>query len=671
MNSLITPAIAFMNRLRYPQKMVMIALLFLIPLAVTAYIVVQDSSEKLTTIEEQKIGLEYIQKLGQLQQHISAHRGISFLVMSNQTSSNKLQQIKADIAKDLIAIDEATLQSKTTLPNAAKRWSELKTAWLNLNERTDMKARENVEAHNKLLDNTLKLISDAAKDSGLFSDKKNIHLIIALVSGIPASAEHIGLVRTYGAMALSSDGDIPVEDKAKIMVELEGGKTSLQEIDSDLNVAFGKQPALSSTIRAPLEEVKKNNLELMKLVKDEIIDEGWNVTADKFFTFSSTAVDNNFTLIYETGKTMDQIMNNQIDAAKSRRSMVIIIMAVSLSAVLYFFIGFYKSTILSINALISTARRVADGDLRARVECISNDELGMVASSFNNMAEQFRKIIQQMTSTNLQLAAAAEEMSSISNDSQTFAFEQQKEITQVAAAINEMSASVQEVVRNAASAAQTTDQADQSITQGRKVISSTVSSINQLANQVENASSVINNLEKESDQIGGVLEVISGIAEQTNLLALNAAIEAARAGEQGRGFAVVADEVRTLAQRTKTSTLEIQSMIEKFHNGTAEAVKVMNLSHKQAQEGRSHAEQAGVTFNEIAEHVNKITSMNHQTSIAAEQQSCVAEEINRNIHNVSQIVDQATVAVKQTATSSSQLAKLASDSQTEMSRFKT
>ncbi len=409
----------------------------------------------------------------------------------------------------------------------------------------------------------------------------------------------------------------------------------------------------------------------MKLVKDEIIDEGWNVTADKFFTFSSTAVDNNFTLIYETGKTMDQIMNNQIDAAKSRRSMVIIIMAVSLSAVLYFFIGFYKSTILSINALISTARRVADGDLRARVECISNDELGMVASSFNNMAEQFRKIIQQMTSTNLQLAAAAEEMSSISNDSQTFAFEQQKEITQVAAAINEMSASVQEVVRNAASAAQTTDQADQSITQGRKVISSTVSSINQLANQVENASSVINNLEKESDQIGGVLEVISGIAEQTNLLALNAAIEAARAGEQGRGFAVVADEVRTLAQRTKTSTLEIQSMIEKFHNGTAEAVKVMNLSHKQAQEGRSHAEQAGVTFNEIAEHVNKITSMNHQTSIAAEQQSCVAEEINRNIHNVSQIVDQATVAVKQTATSSSQLAKLASDSQTEMSRFKT
>jgi methyl-accepting chemotaxis protein len=234
-----------------------------------------------------------------------------------------------------------------------------------------------------------------------------------------------------------------------------------------------------------------------------------------------------------------------------------------------------------------------------------------------------------------------------------------------------MAATSQEVARNTAAAANAARQADSETQAGREVVNQAIDAIDHLAQEVVSAADVIHRLEAESGKIGTVLDVIRGIAEQTNLLALNAAIEAARAGEQGRGFAVVADEVRTLATRTQESTQEIQKMIERLQTGAKSAVQVMEQGRSKAQVSVQQAARAGTSLDTIATAVSAISDMNAQIASAAEEQGAVAEEINRNITNISQIANQTASGAEQTATASAELAKLAARLQTHVGRFKT
>jgi methyl-accepting chemotaxis protein len=268
------------------------------------------------------------------------------------------------------------------------------------------------------------------------------------------------------------------------------------------------------------------------------------------------------------------------------------------------------------------------------------------------------------------LASAAEEMSAIMEETHRGTQQQQSETSQVVTAMNQMTATVQEVARHATEAAAAANNADQASIEGKQVVINTMKAIEDLSSEVHSAASVIGQLEKDSENIGAVLDVIKGIAEQTNLLALNAAIEAARAGEQGRGFAVVADEVRTLASRTQQSTQEIQEMIEKLQAGAQSAVKVMDDSRSRAEDSVSQAAQAGTSLEAITRAVSQITDMNTQIATAAEQQSSVAEEINRNVVNISDIVDRTAEGAQQTSTASEELANLAGQLQQLVNQFK-
>ena len=222
-----------------------------------------------------------------------------------------------------------------------------------------------------------------------------------------------------------------------------------------------------------------------------------------------------------------------------------------------------------------------------------------------------------------------------------------------------MSATVQEVARNAASAAETTQKADEEAKNGRQIVIHTIDLINSLSGDIQKSSEVIKQLEKDADDIGTVLDVIKSIAEQTNLLALNAAIEAARAGEQGRGFAVVADEVRTLASRTQSSTEEIRNMIERLQGGTRNAVKVMGQGSEHSQKTVEQAAEAGAALEAITKAVDQIAQMNEMIASAAEEQGSVAEEINRNIVNVRDVTEQTAEGALQTAASSEEMKTVA------------
>ena len=318
----------------------------------------------------------------------------------------------------------------------------------------------------------------------------------------------------------------------------------------------------------------------------------------------------------------------------------------------------------------AAANQLAEGDLRTRVDYTSNDEIGHIANAFNRMAERFGETINQVKDSISQLAAAAEETSVVNAQTTSGINQQQMETSQVATAINEMNATVHEVARNAVAAAQAAQEADNSFSEGKKVVGRIIGAIGELATEVEQSSQVIRELEKESENIGSVLDVIKSIAEQTNLLALNAAIEAARAGEQGRGFAVVADEVRTLAGRTQQSTREIEEMINRLQAGANKAVQVMETGKQKSQVGVEQAAAAGEALETINSAVDRINNMNTQIASAAEEQSSVTEEINRNIVNINQVAEQTAVGAKQTAMASDDLANLAEQLKKLVEQFK-
>ena len=327
--------------------------------------------------------------------------------------------------------------------------------------------------------------------------------------------------------------------------------------------------------------------------------------------------------------------------------------------------------------LLRKLRRVSDvadaisrGDVSRRCDIVSHDLVGEIINSFNGMAQNLCSMIGEITGSTAQLAAAAEQLTTITEHTSHGIRQQQAEIDQVATAVNEMVATVQEVARNAEQAAHAAQSADQSAKSGALVATEAMGGIDALVNEVEKSAAVIHELEAESENIGMVLDVIKGIAEQTNLLALNAAIEAARAGEQGRGFAVVADEVRTLASRTQKSTQEIHTMIERLQSGASNAVKVMESARAQGKKGVDQVEKAAESLAEIAGAVATINDMNTQIASAAEEQSAVAEEINRNVVNISQAAVQSANGSAQTASSSEDLARLAGQLQSLVGRFK-
>jgi len=315
------------------------------------------------------------------------------------------------------------------------------------------------------------------------------------------------------------------------------------------------------------------------------------------------------------------------------------------------------------------AGAMSHNDVSHECQIKSDDMIGEIVDAFNQMASNLRDMVGQISGATAQLAAAAEETSAVTDETSRGIQAQQSEIDSIASAMNEMNSTVQEVARNAADASRAAGSADGEARNGALVATEAIGGIDALQSEVDSAAQVIRNLEKESENIGTVLDVIRGIAEQTNLLALNAAIEAARAGEQGRGFAVVADEVRTLASRTQQSTQEIQDMITALQDGAGNAVKVMESAQHKAQESADSVEKAAESLAAIAGSVSTINDMNTMIASAAEEQSAVAAEMQTNMNNIREVADRSADGAQQTAEASEELARLAAEQQSLVAQF--
>jgi methyl-accepting chemotaxis protein len=319
---------------------------------------------------------------------------------------------------------------------------------------------------------------------------------------------------------------------------------------------------------------------------------------------------------------------------------------------------------------LAVVDRIASGDLTHTLTVTRRDELGVLQTGIQRMGTTLRDLIGGIRDSVTQIVSAAEELSAVTEQTSAGVNSQKVETDQVATAMHEMSATVHEVARNAEQASVAASDADKQARDGDKVVGEAIAQIEKLANEVIRSSDAMGVLEQESDKIGKVMDVIKSVAEQTNLLALNAAIEAARAGEAGRGFAVVADEVRGLAQRTQQSTEEIESLVAALQSGTRQVSDIMLSSRGLTDSSVTLTRKAGSSLESITQTVSNIQAMNQQIAAAAEQQSSVAEEISRSILNVRDVSEQTAAASEETAASSVELARLGNQLQMLVSHFR-
>ncbi len=671
MPSLLTPAISLMNRLSYLSKFILINLLFLIPLLWLACMQLSDISAREDSTRQQLSGMEALQQALELTRIAGEVRDLTVV----RETANVLQQEIAELG-DAYAENLARLQVYVAELGLEGKLADSFERLEAISNKPLMSSGSNTEGsfanENQLVLESWILVHTISYHTGLYqdSDPNNFVLMKTVLDSMESLLEHQGQMRSFSSLTVRSGtmNSTMIEILSRLMDEL---LSDQKRLDSALRPVLGNEAIYGKVViesaQAIVESLEQGVVRFENdLLLDENIDYDWrsyyqreSVTTEKVYAFIDAAL---------------QFVNGRLQQRYGAQEQLFygLLAAIVLVFVLtnYLMLGFSVSVRRAINALLSAAESVAQGDLTQQVSIGNRDEMGRLAGRFNAMVEQMRNLLGQVTSTAQAVASQAAVVDGIAHRSREDVERQQQETEQVATAVNQMVASAEDVAKQTQVASRETGSVDSEATQGQKLVEVTLGDIHQLSTDIDNAMGSIRRLVKESDTIAQVLDVIKGVAEQTNLLALNAAIEAARAGEQGRGFAVVADEVRTLAKRTQESTAEIESMILGLQSGVGEAVKAMEVSHGKVGQTVSNSSEVGRSLEHISSAISRILDFNTQIASAGEQQTQVASEIERNIHSISQVGSQTANGARETVEACRQMAQQTERLQAVVSAFK-
>ena len=672
--SLLTaPSVAVLNKLKFTWKFALIFTLYLIPIAYVVFITLTEHTKGIDIAELERDGLQYMVRLRPLFEHMAQTRGMTNAYLNGK--SELLQKINAKrstVNNELAALMNIDAQLSDVLSTKGLV-KAIQDDWDNVTKNAfSMESSKAFAAHTAVIEKVIalkvlvlessKLLLDPSLDSNFMANALSIR--------IPIVAENMGKARGLGA-GIAAIGSFTPDSYLKLTSFINKIVHANVSMMHGFDVVFKNNAVLNQELSALRKSANDATNKFITLTKNKILDsDEINIGSADYFSKGTEAISANLKLYDSVMPALDALLLVRVGELKNKIIVNLVSSFLLLFGALYLFAGFHGSLIGSINRIKNAVHAMAEGDLTVEVKIDSQDEMQYIATDMNMMIEKTNALVSQVISAANQVVLSSDQSGASSEDTRDGVNQQNMELELVATAMNEMSATVHEVANNAASTAEATRNADKEANNGRAVVNQTIQSINTLSSEMQQASGVIKQLEEDTKSIGTVLDVIRGIAEQTNLLALNAAIEAARAGEQGRGFAVVADEVRTLASRTQDSTQEIQAMIEKLQQGSRNAVKVMDEGMEQTEKTVTQAAEAGATLQSITEAVDHITQMNEQIASAAEEQSSVAEEINRNVVNVRDIAENTVSNANQTAQSSTALKNVAAQLQSLVAEFK-
>ncbi len=660
MKSLLYPAIALMNRLSFGMKFSLISVLFFLPMLVTNYYLVRDSWRE---FQGTQVELRSLDLLGS---SLILRRDLETLNNQVQINATLGQAGKAgDIESQISALEQRVLdrlqgfQAMTVDPEQVAvfegKRDEMIAAFKVQQSESSLLSKSALIG--KLLNKAQMFSQIIASQSGLSRDVQgDVRQLSELVTSVtPQVTQTLGEGRAMGAYSLgqgflnsssSTRFDELLQQLEKLQAEY---GLKVQDALGSSKAAHGSLDALAQASQASL----KQGSELFEeqVVMAETLEAPWQAFYDQVTALMAKT----YQLDDATLSFLDQQLQQRL--AQNRTHMVLLVAALAAVFLLIFYLygGFYASTRTTLRRLGAMMDKVAAGDMTVSFKSQSRDELGELGEVFNGTVAKIHDLIERVGQTVQEVEHQAGQVESVSARSNQAVSGQRSQIEQVATAMNQMSATAHEVARSAAAAVSSAHSVNDETLSGRGLVQSQQGSIAQLASEIDQSVLVINQLAIDSQSISSVLEVIKSIAEQTNLLALNAAIEAARAGEQGRGFAVVADEVRTLARRTQHSTEEIEQMIAKLHQGVGAAVKAMGSSHKMASGTVGQSEKVQLALENILGAVGMIVDQNQQIAAAVEQQTAVAHDIDQNIVEINRAGEHAAQGAHQTEEASRQL----------------
>ncbi|PBP43909.1 methyl-accepting chemotaxis protein [Pseudomonas syringae] len=672
--NILSPGIYLTNRLRFPAKFVVLAIIIVIPLIVLGLRVFNSLNASIDTVAQERVGREYLQMT----------TPVLRLSMLQRAASNRLLAGDASAAQDVIS-NRAQLES--ALANLAdidaRQGQQLETE--NRVQRLRESARSLMDSikpglsqddvfaqWNEQLAQTLNFIYYVSATSGMVLDEDYASLFLIDLSTIrmPREINVAGQIRGITAGLMTGQGlSVSMRGSLESLLKIE-----LQfraELEQSIRLLKRRSPELATRVSDPITAATaamdsfRSDLHAYIKGTEFSVQQGQSLSAR-----GNGVVSGLYKAQDEIQTALQDELNARYDALVLQREIVIAMCVIMGLLLLYAFCSIYRALRLTIDSLLGVTRRLGEGDLSARVTVVSKDEVADIANGLNLMAEAFASSISHMDRTSYELSDVASRLGSSIGLAKQSMNAQQAETEQVATAINEMTASVADVAQNTEGAALAADEANTASRNGLRIMHQAHSTIQALAEEVEVSAQKVQALALHSQSIGGVIQVISTIADQTNLLALNAAIEAARAGEQGRGFAVVADEVRTLASRTQASTEEIRGIIQQLQGATDAAVQQMQAGQQKAHACISAASDASGSLSSISQGVERIVEMNTQIASAAVQQHAVSEDINRNVMEIRNSSGTLMLGIDNNAATADELARVASDMRNVVARFK-
>nr|WP_178117949.1 methyl-accepting chemotaxis protein [Pseudomonas sp. R5(2019)] len=647
-----------MNRLSFGMKFTLISILFFLPMLVTNFYLVRDPWRQYQGTRVELQSLDLLERSLGLRQDLET---LGNLLQINAVlgQSGKAGDLEGRIDRLEAAIDKR-LQALAQVPADDAQAFTVKRDELIRGlaaARLETSLQNKTALADKLLGQALLLSKIIASQTGLSQDSDSAvrQLSEWLTHVTPQVTQALGEGRTLGAGALGRGFlDSAASNRFEELQQ------RLEKLQADYALKLGDTFAPGSAAALALGSTAADSLGSLKLASElfeaqvvmaDTLEAPWPVFYDQ--------VSDMMARTYRFDSALASYLNQQLDQRLAQHRLQMVLLAAALATVflliLYLYGGFYASTRSTLRYLGAAMDKVAGGDMTVTFVPRSADELGALGQTFNDTVRQIHDLIERVGQTVAQVQRQADEVHVVSTSSNQAVAGQRGQIEQVATAMNQMSATAQEVARNAAAAAGSAHSVNQETVSGRALVRLQQGSIAELAGEMDRSVQVINQLASDSQAISRVLEVIKSIAEQTNLLALNAAIEAARAGEQGRGFAVVADEVRTLAKRTQQSTEEIEQMIGRLQQGVGAAVKAMGGSHQMASDTVSQSEKVEQALENILGAVGMIVDQNQQIAAAVEQQTAVAQAIDQNIVEINRAGERTAQGADQTESASREL----------------